>query len=284
MPDESKPPETDDQEHGSLGALLQKIYTERGYDFREYKKASVQRRVNKRLFENHLSTYLQYAELLDKDPEEYTSLFDTLLINVSEFFRDPEAWDIMANEIIPKIMEKKSKGDAIRIWSAGCAVGEEPYSMAILLADKLGDSVKDYEIRIYATDIDEKALNEARRGIFPQERLKNVKKAYLDKYFAKEDGLYRVHRNIRQMVAFGRQDMVSDPPISHLDLIICRNVLIYFKAELQNRITIKFHYALNKNGFIFFGKSESLLVGSKRFLPINKKWRIFERISAKDLL
>jgi two-component system CheB/CheR fusion protein len=252
----------------------------RGYDFREYKRASVQRRINKRLFENHLSTYEQYMDLLDKDTEEYAKLFDTMLINVSEFFRDPEAWDVLKNEILPRVMAEKSMGDAIRIWSAGCAAGEEPYSMAILLADKLGDSIADYEIRIYATDIDEKALNEARKGVYSPDRLKNVNKEFLEKYFVKENGLYRIHRNIRQMVAFGRQDLVLDAPISHLDVIICRNVLIYFKAELQNRIITKFHYALNKKGFVFFGKSESMLVGSKLFLPINKKWRIFERNSA----
>ena len=139
-----------------------------------------------------------------------------------------------------------------------------------------------YAIKIHATDIDDKALNEARRGIYPHERIKNVKKEYLDKYFARENGRFRIRRNIRQMVIFGRQDLVSDAPISHLDLIICRNVLIYFNAELQNRIITKFHYALAKNGNVFFGKSESMLAGSRLFLPINIKWRIFEKVRATN--
>ncbi len=273
-------PEKKEFDLGDLDALLQKIYTERGYDFREYKRASIQRRVNKRLFDNRLGTYEQYADLLDKNPEEYAKLLDTLLINVSEFFRDPEAWEIIEKEIIPRILSKKSRGDVIRVWSSGCSTGEEPYTMAILLAETLGGSIADYGVRIFATDIDEKALSEARRGVFPSERLKNVKKEYLDKYFSQENGLYKVQRALRQMVAFGRLDLVSDAPISRLDLIICRNVLIYFKVDLQSRVIVKFHYALNENGYVFFGKSESMLVGSKLFLPIDKKWRIFEKIPA----
>jgi two-component system CheB/CheR fusion protein len=178
-------------------------------------------------------------------------------------------------------MRNKCRGNAIRVWSAGCAAGEEPYTMAILLADKLGESIADYDLRIYATDIDEKALSEARKCIYPAERLRNVKNEYLDKYFVRDNGTFKVNRNIRQMVAFGRQDLVSDAPISHLDLIICRNVLIYFNAELQNRIITKFHYALDKNGNVFFGKSESLLLGSKLFSSIDKKWRIFNKIPVK---
>jgi two-component system CheB/CheR fusion protein len=139
-----------------------------------------------------------------------------------------------------------------------------------------------YAIKIHATDIDDKALNEARRGIYPHERIKNVKKEYLDKYFARENGRYRVRRNIRQVVIFGHQDLVSGAPISHLDLIICRNALIYFNAELQNRVVFKFHYALNGNGYIFFDKSEPMLAGSRLFLPINIKWRIFEKVRATN--
>jgi two-component system CheB/CheR fusion protein len=278
MSDEKKPVEKDEVDKGDLDALLQKIHDEHRYDFREYKEASIQRRINKRLIENHLTTYEQYAALLDDNPDEYSKLFDTLLINVSEFFRDPEAWEVIENEIIPEIMAKKSRGDHIRVWSASCSTGEEPYTIAILLAEKLGDSVADYEIRIYGTDIDENALHEARKGIYRPESLKNVKMEYLDKYFTQENGSYKVKRIIRQMVAFGKQDLVKDAPISHTDLIICRNVLIYFKLSLQNRVIAKFHYALDRSGYIFFGKSESMLVGSKLFSPINKKWRVFKKI------
>jgi two-component system, chemotaxis family, CheB/CheR fusion protein len=264
---------------GNLDALLQKIFDERGYDFRDYKRASIVRRICKRLCENQLEKYEDYLEFLDRHPEEYPRLFDTLLINVTEFFRDPEAWDVLDNEVIPRILSNKQKGDSIRLWSSGCASGEEAYSIAILLSDKLGDAIGDYDIRIYATDIDEPALQEARKGAYPAVRLKNVSKDQLEKYFTREDDTYKVKRNIRQLIAFGRQDQITDAPISHLDLIVCRNVLIYFKLELQSRIIAKFHYALNKNGYVFFGKSESLLTGSRLFIPVNKKWRIFQKAS-----
>ena len=262
---------------GDMNALLQKTFEERGYDFRDYKKASIARRISKRLYENHLETYEQYMEYLDKHPEEYAKLFDTLLINVTEFFRDPEAWEVLKNDVLPKMIARKNKGEQIRIWSAGCASGEEAYSIAMLLSDQLGDALGEYDVRIYGTDIDEAALNEARKGTYPSARLKNVSPEQLEKYFQREDDTYKVKRNVRQLIAFGRQDLILDAPISHLDLIICRNVLIYFNLELQSRIVIKFHYALNRNGYVFFGKSESLLTGSKLFFPVNKKWRVFEK-------
>ncbi len=271
---EEKVKEDEDRE---LEMLLQKIYEERGMDFRDYKKASIKRRVQKRLEANNLTTYIQYMDFLDRHPEEYSLLFDTLLINVTEFFRDPEAFEILEKNVIPKMISRKRKGDTIRIWSAGCASGEEPYSIGILLAEALGESINAYEIRIYATDIDESALIEARRGDFSESKLKNVKKEFIDKYFTRENGNYRIGRTIRQMVVFGRQNLTTDAPISHLDLIVCRNVLIYFNLELQNKLLMRFHYALNRDGYIFFGKSESMLVGSKLFKPLEKKWRLFQK-------
>ncbi len=188
---------------GDLDALIIKIYEDRQYDFREYKRASVRRRVTKRLFDNHLATYEQYMALLDSDPDEYARLLDTLLINVSEFFRDPEAWEIIDKEVIPGITMRKHNRDPIRIWSAGCSSGEEPYTIAILLAEKLGDAIADYDLRIYATDIDDKALSEARKCAYPTERLRNVKKEYLDKYSPRRTACTRVRGDIRQMVSFG---------------------------------------------------------------------------------
>src|SRR3972149_3032043 len=260
-----------------LEVLLQKIFDERGMDFRDYKRTSLKRRIQKRLEVNNLNTYAEYMKLLDSNPEEYARLFDTLLINVTEFFRDPEAFEILGNEVIPQIISRKNKGDPIRIWSAGCASGEEPYSIGILLAEQLGEAIKDHEIRIYATDIDENALAEARRGSHSEDKLKDVKKKQIDKYFTLETGGYRINRTIRQMVIFGSQNLATDAPISHLDLIVCRNVLIYFNLDLQNKLLMRFHYGLNRDGYIFFGKSESTLVGSKLFNPVNKKWRIFQK-------
>jgi two-component system CheB/CheR fusion protein len=274
---DSEAEEVTENETKELEVLLQKIFEERGMDFREYKRASLKRRIQKRLEANNLTSYAEYMKLLDSSPEEYAKLFDTLLINVTEFFRDPEAFEVLEKEVIPQIISRKKKGDSIRIWSAGCASGEEPYSIGILLAEKLGESIYDYEIRIYATDIDENALIEARSGIYDENKLKNIKKEYLDKYFTRENGRYRISKTIRQMVIFGRQDLTKDAPISHLDLIVCRNVLIYFNHNLQNKLMMKFHYALDRDGDIFFGKSESMLVGSKLFKPVAKKCRIFKK-------
>ncbi len=274
--DETEEKLTEDED-SELDILLQKLFDERGMDFRDYKKASIKRRVQKRLEANNLVSYAQYIEFLDRHPDEYSKLFNTLLINVTEFFRDAEAFDILAKEVIPKIISRKKKGDAIRIWSAGCASGEEPYSIGMLLAENLGDTLSDYEIRLYATDIDDNALIEARRGEYSENKIKKVKKEYIEKYFINEGENYRITRPIRQMVVFGRQNLTTDAPISHLDLIVCRNVLIYFNLELQNKLLMRFHYALNRDGYAFFGKSESMLVGSKLFKPVDKKWRMFQR-------
>lgn len=278
MPENVPPPDaTRDQTDEELTRLLQKIYDERGFDFREYKKDSVRRRIQKRLDTNHLGTYPEYLEFLDSHQDEYAKLFDTVLINVTEFFRDQDAWKIIETEVLPEIISRKKSGDSIRIWSAGCASGEEPYSIAILLAETLGDAIANFDIRIYATDIDDNALTEARRGVYSEEKLRNVRPDRLEKYFAKDGHVYKIDRHIRQMVAFGRQDLTADAPISHLDLLICRNVLIYFNAKLQHKLLYRFDFAMNRGGYIFFGKSESTALGSKFFEVVSQKWRIFQK-------
>lgn len=269
--------EITENETKELELLLQKIFEERDMDFREYKKSSIKRRIRRRLEANNLTSYSEYMKLLDSNPDEYASLFDVLLINATEFFRDTEAFEILEKEVIPQIISRKKKGDPIRIWSAGCASGEETYSIGILLAEKLRGSIYDYQIKIYATDLDENSIIEARRGVYNANKLKNTDKEYIDRYFIKENGSYRISKAIRQVVIFGRHNLTMDAPISNLDLIICRNVLIYFNRDLQNKLIMKFHYALNKDGYIFFGKSESMLEGSKLFKPVDKKWRIFKK-------
>ncbi len=277
MPENQQPPVKEDQTDEELDQLLQKLFNERGFDFRDYKKVSLRRRIQKRLDELKISTYPEYERYLDEHQGEYVKLFETLLINVTEFFRDPDAWKIIEENVLPDIIARKKKGDSIRVWSAGCASGEEPYSVGILLAEALGNAIHDYEIKIYATDIDENALAEARRGVYRPDKLKNVSPDRLKKYFSKEDDAYKIDRSIRQMVAFGRQDLTSDAPISHLDLLVCRNVLIYFNAQLQNKLLYRFNFALNQGGYVFFGKSESTLVGSRLFSVVSQKWRIFKK-------
>lgn len=275
MPDEKEDKNNDSE----LDYLLQKIFAERGLDFRDYKKSTLKRRIQKRLTATRKSSYEEYAGFLDIHDDEYVKLFNDLLINVTEFFRDPEAWEVIENEVIPDMFLRKKKGDAIKVWSASCATGEEAYTISILLAEKLGDAIKDYEIRIYATDIDEDALAVARRGIYKPEKLKNVSPLLLDKYFTKENDSYRINRSVRQMVTIGRQDLITDSPISHLDLLICRNVLIYFNNSLQKRLLSRFVYSVNTGGYVFFGKSEKILRGSELFRAVNLSWRIFQKIA-----
>ncbi len=270
---------TENVNDDELKVLLNKIYSERGMDFRDYKQSSLIRRLHKRLDAYNIKSYADYMKILDKNHDEYNKLFETLLINVTEFFRDPEAWEALDREVFTKIIASKANGDQIRIWSAGCATGEEPYTIAILLSEKLGESIKDYDVRIYATDIDDGALTEARRGMYSEEKLKNLNPELVAKYFTKENAYYRINRNIRQLVIFGKQNLVTDAPISHIDLLVCRNVLIYFNSDLQSKLLLRFHYALNKFGFTFFGKSESALIGSRLFKLIDKKWRIFQKTS-----
>jgi len=278
MPEHLESPDSNQEKTDEeLAHLLQKIYTERGFDFRDYKKDSLKRRIKKRLDAYHISTYQEYIEFLDAHQDEYAKLFDTMLINVTEFFRDQDAWKILESDVIPGIIARKKNGESIRVWTAGCASGEEPYSVGILLAEALGDALGNFDIRIYATDIDENALAEARRGVYSSEKLKNVSPERLEKYFTKEDGVFKIDRQIRQMVAFGRQDLTSDAPISHLDLLICRNVLIYFNAKLQNKLLYRFDFAMNRGGYVFFGKSESMALGSRFFTPVSQKWRIFQK-------
>ena len=263
---------------GELGALLDQLLRERKFDFRDYKRASLKRRIKKRLDANQVPSYAEYGKFLGEHPEEYAKLFDTLLINVTEFFRDPEAWEVIEKVVLPDIVSKKAPGASIRIWSAGCASGEEPFTIGILLAESLGDAIDDYEIRIYATDIDESALAEARKGMYKSEKLVGIRPERLQKFFTAEHDGYKISRSIRQMVSFGRQDLTTDAPISQLDLLICRNVLMYFNGSLQNRVLHRFGFALNPGSYTFLGKSEGILVGSKQFKPIDSKWKIYKKV------
>lgn len=266
------PPEDDGFED-----LLRKIHAERNLDFRDYKAVSLRRRINKQLFANGLDSYWEYIGFLDSHPDEYPRLLDTVLINVSEFFRDPEAWEVIGSRVLPDIIRRKAPGETIRVWSAGCSTGEEPYTLGILLAEMLGEAIDSFEVKIYATDADEAALATARKGVYGTQRLKNLSDGLLGKYFSREGDCYKISHSIRRMVAFGAQNLVSDPPISRLDLLVCRNVQIYFNSELQTRLLSTFSFALNPGGYAFFGKSESLQFGSRMLKVVDPQWRVFQK-------
>ena len=237
-------------------ALLEKLSARHDFDFREYKEASLARRIRARMSQVHVDSFAAYARFLDANPDEHVALFNTILINITNFFRDPEAWNALAEDVIPRLVGEAAQSRSLRIWSAGCSSGEEPYSIAMLLAEHLGDAANNYTIKIYGTDIDEDALTTARQAVYRTEQLKDVPDRLMDRYFTREGQLYRLRRDIRRWCIFGSHNLTQAPPLSHVDLLVCRNVLIYFTSELQDRILTRFHYAIREEGFLFLGRSE----------------------------
>ena len=262
----------------ALKDLLQELAEHRGFDFRGYKKSTLERRFRKRMFQLNIGTYAEYSEYIRKNADEATELLNTILINVTEFFRDPPAWEILRNDILPPILKALKSGGSFRAWSAGCASGEEAYSVAIILSEYFGPRISEYDVKIYATDIDDDTLTTARRGEYSADALRRVRPEWRSKYFHGK-GMLRVNREIRRLVIFGKSNLAQDAPISHVDLLLCRNVLIYFDSELQNQILARLHYGLEPGGILFLGKSESQLTNSTQFRRLNARWRIFQRIT-----
>ena len=287
-------------EEQDLELLLDKIHRNTSFDFREYKKTSLKRRIGTRLQATKASSYRDYMAILDANPTEYERLLRSLTIKLTEFFRDAEAFQVLEEIVLPELIgrqedrETRRQGDreiltvspppplspspSLRIWSAGCASGEEPYSVAILLAEILGPRLADFEISIYGTDVDEEVITRARRAEYEAARVAGVKKEWLDRYFTYNNGKYKVKGKIRRLVKFGLLNLVSDPPISRLDLLLCRNVLIYFSRELQERLFMRFHRALNEGGFLVLGKAE-VPIGPAQglFKQVNRGWRVYQK-------
>ncbi len=259
-----------------LDELLHFLAEERDLDLRGYKPTTLERRIRKRMGQLSLADYDAYLEYIRAHADETNQLLNTILINVTEFFRDPAAWDVIREDILPYLLKRLRTGDSFRAWVAGCSTGEEVYSLAILVAEYFGPRITEFDIKIYATDVDDSALNVARRGEFPPERLRRVRPEWRNKYFSNAK-LPRVTREIRRMLIFGRSDLAQDAPISHVQMIVCRNVLIYFDSITQTNILSRLHYALDPGGILFLGKSESKLSNSTMFRPVDSRWRIFRK-------
>jgi len=255
---------------------VRRLAEDRGVDLCGYKTTTLERRVRRRMQQVGAATYEEYLQHIGRNQGETVKLLDTVLINVTRFFRDVEAWDSLAEHVLPIMFKSRPPGSSFRVWCAGCASGEEPYSVAILLCELLGPRVKDYEIKIYATDNDESALNTARRAEYSPEALRGMRPELKAKYF-KGDKVMRVARDVRRMIIFGRSNLLTDAPISHVDLLLCRNVLIYFDVPAQMHILCRLKYALNDGGILFLGKSESQLKRNSELMPIDPRWRIFQR-------
>jgi two-component system CheB/CheR fusion protein len=264
-------------------ALLDYLRISRGFDFSGYKRSSLMRRVNKRRYALSFSNYGDYLDYLQVHPDEFELLFNTILINVTSFFRDKGAWEHLRTEIIPRIVMNKAPTGAIRVWSAGCASGEEAYSLAMIIAEHLGVEAFHERVKIYATDMDLKALSQARQAIYNAEDVKEVPQELRDKYFNHtNNNEYQFNIDLRRAVIFGEHDLMQDAPISRLDLLVCRNTLMYFNSEAQSRILSRFHFALNENGILFLGKAEMLLTHANLFAALDVKHRFFSKVSRPD--
>lgn len=271
------------EKNAEFEALLDYLKRSRGFDFTGYKRSSLMRRVLKRMQGVGLEDYGDYLDYLEVHPEEFTHLFNTILINVTAFFRDEAAWDYLAQTIVPTILAEKKAGDPVRVWSAGCASGEEAYTVAMLLAEALGPEAFRQRVKIYATDADEEALAQARQGGYTDKNLQPIPTEMKEKYFELVGNHYIFRADLRRSIIFGRHDLVQDAPISRLELLVCRNVLMYFNAEAQARILARLHFALNDSGYLFLGKAEMLLTHANLFNPTDLKHRVFAKAPRVNL-
>jgi len=267
----------------SFEALLEYLHRVRGFDFTGYKRSSLTRRVERRMDVVGAESVAAYQDYLEVHPDEFTLLFNTILINVTSFFRDEPAWQFLREQIIPQIVAGKDADAPIRVWSAGCASGEEAYSLTMLLAEALGTAGVLQRVKIYASDVDEEALAQARRATYSDKALEGVPEEWRKKYFVPSNGSFAFRGDLRRVVIFGRHDLVQDAPISRLDLLSCRNTLMYFNAEVQARILGRFHFALNERGFLFLGRAELLLTHANLFTPVEARHRVFTRTSRVSL-
>lgn len=259
-------------------ALLHYIKHNRGFDFTGYKRSTLMRRVQKRMQLNQIKSYTEYMDYLEVHPDELVQFFNTILINVTCFFRDRSTWDYIGSEIIPQIAARKGANESIRVWSVGCASGQEAYTLAIVLAETLGLEKFLEQVKIYATELDEEAINQARRGIYTIQEIKDIPEELRERYFEQFEQHYSFHKNLRRNVIFGRHNLTVDAPISQVDLLVCRNTLMYFNAEAQGKIIARFLFALNEGGFLFLGKAEMLVAYTDNFTPIDLKRRIFTKV------
>lgn len=262
---------------GEFESLLSYLKQSRGFDFTAYKRSSLMRRVLVRMQTMGVKGFATYLDFLQVDPEEFTRLFNTILINVTSFFRDTANWDVVREIVIPRVVGPPGSAGMIRVWSAGCASGEEAYSIAMLLAEAIGPEAFRERVKIYATDVDEDALTQARHAIYGPRTVEDVPAPLLEKYFERHDDRYTFNKDLRRSVIFGRHDLIQDAPISRVDLLICRNCLMYFNTEAQARILSRFHFALVPTGVLFLGKAETLLAHSSAFEPVDIKRRLFTK-------
>jgi len=276
-----RPSESDTDE---LNKILVILRNRTGVDFREYRRGTVQRRILRRMLLHRQDTHTEYLAHLRSDPHELDALYTDLLIGVTSFFRDPDVFVALQRDVLPAMMAAHAPETPVRVWVAGCSGGEEAYSVAIALVEFLGDAARDTPIQIFATDLSEASITRARSGLYPEGIAATMSAERLQRFFVKEDGGYRIAKVVRDLCVFSRQNLLRDPPFSHLDLITCRNVLIYLEPAAQQRVFPVFHYALEPSGFLLLGSAESAGAASELFSPFDKRRKIFRPRPASNRL
>lgn len=262
-------------ELSGMNQILLHIRSGTGHDFSQYKRSTIGRRIERRMAQHSIEDMAVYARFLKSNAAEVHALFKELLINVTSFFRDADAFNALKQDILPELLADKPDDDVFRVWVAGCASGEEAYSIAILLREILDQGQGDIKVQIYATDLDSEAINMARAGSYPVGIAQDVTPERLHRFFTRDDSGYKVKKEIREMVVFAVQSVIKDPPFTRLDLLSCRNLMIYLESAQQARLIPNFHYALKHGGVLFLSSSESITSHTELFQPINRKWKFY---------
>ncbi|WP_236059772.1 CheR family methyltransferase [Chitinophaga rhizophila] len=265
----------EDEQH-ALREVFAHLRLRTGHDFTNYKRPTLLRRIERRINIRNLNTLQAYAAYLQHNPDEVTALLKDLLISVTNFFRDKKAFEVLEREVVPAILQKRKSENHVRVWIAGCATGEEAYSLAMLFAEKAMGSIDDPKIQIFATDIDEAAISVAREGYYTLNDAADVSPERLRRFFNKEGEGYRIKREIRETILFAGHNFLKDPPFSHLDMVSCRNVLIYLNHTAQERVMETFHFALKPGGYLVLGLSESAESASDLYTAFNREFHIFQ--------
>jgi two-component system, chemotaxis family, CheB/CheR fusion protein len=266
-----------EEDRGSLDRIFTLLRRGSGADFGAYKKTTLRRRIARRMLVNRIDTLEAYARHLEDEPSEIHALYQDCLITVTSFFRDPGVFEALSEQVLPVLLKDRRSGAPIRVWVPGCATGEEAYSIAICLLERGAALASNPSFQIFATDLSESALDKARTGLYLENIAQDVSAERLRLFFTKVDGRYRISKDIREMCVFARHDLAEGPPFSRMDLISCRNVLIYMEPRLQERVFATFHYALNPGGFLVLGTSESVGAASAFLAPLDEKRRIYSR-------
>jgi two-component system CheB/CheR fusion protein len=263
-----------DEADPAFESLLNYLWQRHNFNLTGYQRRSLMRRLHLRMQLLQIERCSDYQDYLEREPQEFVELFNIIEINVTSFFRDASSWEKLAVDIIPQIVAAKSPEEPIRVWSAGCASGEEVYSLAIVLAEILGKEQYSSRVKIYGTDVDLEAINEAREGSYDSSKVFSLTEALLNKYFEQTENRYIFRPDLRHSITFGRHNMIEDAPMSQIDLLVCRNALIYFNIETQVRVLARFHFSLKDSGFLFLGKAEMVPTSTNLFAPV-EMWRQF---------